>query len=494
MNLSDIKRINQKIYELDTEITRNNKMMFISTLILCSLNKDFRNPNKLTNLINFVASTNPIDDLINLAKGELKKINILDKTRNSVETSLNIIHGVNTKLHKNRDELKNFVLNFVTNVLPLLQSDENLFLETMYMEIDKKAKNNDKGITLTPNFAAQLMVDLAQLDYKTDVVADLGSGTGLFSLLSYSTMLNSLEKDKSNLTADEYIAYKKRLLNSIIANDFEPKMVTLCLVNFIIKDLNTGLIHNEDIFEMGKHNFDYISEDGKRYNINPTKGILNPPYEDTFRPMEILRKTLELIKSDSTLDERVVVIIPPQKFGQKRDEFHKILNLATLKTVIKMQDDLFTDSGQTPSTSIFVFTLNRAHNKNDEIVYYDFSDSGYVYLKDSGMVDKSNTHHKKKNDLLEIVRNNKKLPAESLKRRDWGNFYEVNKVYGVSATIDPDLVKIDKEEADITIENITIKRILDEKRNLINECSNFYIDHDGAFERHIIDILSEDVE
>ncbi|KWU02765.1 hypothetical protein AEL96_12265, partial [Lactobacillus crispatus] len=63
---------------------------------------------------------------------------------------------------------------------------------------DKKANANDKGIVLPPIFAAQLMVELANIDYKKDVVIDLCSGTGLFSLLSYSKMLNDLNKDYKN--------------------------------------------------------------------------------------------------------------------------------------------------------------------------------------------------------------------------------------------------------------------------------------------------------
>lgn len=470
--------------------------MFIATLIFCTLNKDFRNPNKTTSVVNFVASSNPIDDLLDLAKRELSKKNIVDKTLESVKSSLNIIHGVNTKLYKDRTSLQKFVLDFVAEYIPYLQEDENLFLETLYMEIDKKAKNNDKGITLTPKFAAQLMVDLAELDYKNDVVADLGSGTGLFSLLSYSTMLNSLEKDKkdSKLTDDDYRKYKSRLLDSIIANDFEPKMVTLCLANFILKDLNTMLIMNEDVFDINKSSFEFEDQKGKKYNLNPTKGILNPPYEDTYRPIEIVRKTIELIKDNNESKEKVVVIVPPQKFGQKKEEFNKILNLARLESVIKMQDDLFTDSGQSPSTCIFVFNLQRSHEKTDVVHYYNFKESGYVYLKDSGMVDKYSTHESKKEELLDRILKSTNTMKKSSFERKWTNFYEVYDEIEVDTLIDPDRIKINKEDADVTLENITIKKMLKEKNELINAANNAYIDEDRLFENYIISILSEETK
>lgn len=80
------------------------------------------------------------------------------------------------------------------------------------------------------------MVDLAEIDYKKDVIADLCSGTGLFSLLTYSKMLGDMDNDYKNgiISKEESDKYYERLLNSIVANDNEPKMVTLCLANFCL--------------------------------------------------------------------------------------------------------------------------------------------------------------------------------------------------------------------------------------------------------------------
>lgn len=496
MELKDIKRINQKIYELDVDITRNNKMMFVSLLIFCSLNKDFRNPNKTTSVINFASSNNPIDDLIGLAIIEIEKLDLLSQTVDSVKSSLNIIHGANTKLHRDREKLQKFVTNFVANDLPYLAEENILFFETLYMEIDKKANNSDKGITLTPDFAAQLMVDLANLDYKKDVVADLCSGTGLFSLLSYSTMLKNLstDLDKKIITDDEHKAYKLRLFNSIIANDYEPKMLTLCLANFLSKSLNSKMILNDDIFVLKRSSFTFRNDKGEKVNLHPNKGILNPPYEDTYKPIEVILKTIELIKEDETMDQKVVVIAPPQKFGQKRETFSKILNLARLETVIKMQDDLFTDSGQTPSTCIFVFNLQKSHTKEDIIHYYDFRDTGYIYLKDSGMVDKTRTHIEKKSHLMQKISSAKNEEYHSTFIRNWNNFYEIDKEIEITASINPDKIRHSKEDADITIENIIIKKTLNEKLNLIQSVDNQLVDTNKLFEKYMIDILCENMQ
>lgn len=60
MELKEIKKINQRIYELDEKITRSNKTIFISTLLFClTRNKDFQDATKLTTLINFASQPPP---------------------------------------------------------------------------------------------------------------------------------------------------------------------------------------------------------------------------------------------------------------------------------------------------------------------------------------------------------------------------------------------------------------------------------------------------
>ena len=493
MELREIKNLNQRIYQLDTEIGRSSKTIFIATLIFAiKLNKDFRDPNKLSEMINFNDNNiRPIDQLIAIAKEGIDTLaDLRDSTKQAIYDSLRIISGVNTKLDKDRVAFKQFLTNFISNDWNKINI-EDLFLETLYMEIDKKSGTGDDGIVLTPIFAAQLMVDLANINYKTDIVADLCSGTGLFSLLSCSKMLKDMENDHNNnlITEEEYNGYKKKLYNSIIANDADSKMVTLCLANFLLKSLNRSLIFCGDTLKLEKSDLKY-KEDGAEISIKPTKAVLNPPYEDAYKPLEILEKNIFLISGNQQHGTRVVVIVPPQKFGQKKEVFSRILNSATLECVIKMQDDLFIDSGRSQPASIFVFNVDKPHSKNDQIRYFNFTDTGYIYLKDSGLVDKNNTYNQKKLELLNKIEN----PQDNYSTfiRAWNNFYEVNKELEITTQLDPDKVKTNKEEADITLENITIKKMINEKISLLQSAENNFKDNDNEFENYIIDILSED--
>lgn len=490
MELKDIKTINQRIYELDDKISRESKVIFISTLVfILTKNTDFQNVGKLTEFVNFADEKNkPVDQLINLAKNEIEKMGLVDSAKIAVLGSLDTISGANTKLNSNRTELKSFISDFISKYFVSIKP-EDLFFETLYMEIDKKAGKSDDGIVLTPVFAAQLMVDLAEIDYKKDVIADLCSGTGLFSLLSYSKMLSDMNADLNSglISQEEYKGYSKRLYNSIIANDNDPKMATLCLANFLLKSLNHSLLFSENVLDLQKSNFKV-----ENVRIQPTKAILNPPYEDKLKPLEIVEKNIQLVKNDENSGNKVIVIIPPQKFGQKKDIFSRILNLATLVSVIKTQDDLFKDSGKAQPASIFVFNVDKPHTKDDIVHYYNFTDIGYVYLKDSGLVDKNHTYEDKKKILLEKIRNASNDLKEDEITRSWDNFYDVNMELEIETRIDPSKIKTSNEEADITLENITIKKMLKEKQKLIKEANNSFIDDDGTFENYIIDILSED--
>ena len=100
MELKDIKAINQRIYELDDKISRESKVIFISTLVfILTKNTDFQNVGKLTEFVNFADEKNkPVDQLINLAKNEIEKMGLVDSAKIAVLGSLDTISGANTKL------------------------------------------------------------------------------------------------------------------------------------------------------------------------------------------------------------------------------------------------------------------------------------------------------------------------------------------------------------------------------------------------------------
>lgn len=151
-------------------------------------------------------------------------------------------------------------------------------------------------------------------------------------------MLDDMDNDLKNkkITRKEYDQYNNRIYISIVANDKDPKMATLCFANFLLKSLNPKLVYNEDVLLLNASN---MKLDENTY-IYPTKSILNPPYEDDCKPLEIIKQSIQLVNKSigdtNDADRKVIAILPPQKFGQNKDTFYGILNIAKLEAVIKM--------------------------------------------------------------------------------------------------------------------------------------------------------------
>ena len=82
-----------------------------------------------------------------------------------------------------------------------------------------------------------------------------------------------------------------------------------------------------------------------------------------------------------------VIIAPISTYFKEVEKRKDILSLHTLKYVINMPSDLFAPNAAT-HTSIAVFETNRPHNyDNDEVVFYDLKDDGFVLTKNKGRTD-----------------------------------------------------------------------------------------------------------
>ena len=97
MELKAIKNLNQRIYQLDTDIIRNNKVIFVATLIFAiKLNTEFQNVGKLSQMINFTdENTRPIDQLIKIAKDGIGVVVVTHDMNFAREASdyVAIMHG-----------------------------------------------------------------------------------------------------------------------------------------------------------------------------------------------------------------------------------------------------------------------------------------------------------------------------------------------------------------------------------------------------------------
>jgi len=297
-------------------------------------------------------------------------------------------------------------------------------------------------------------------------------------------MLAALEADyaANKVTPEEYEHYRNRLTTALYGNDIDEQMSLLCLINFILLGIDISNVSLDDCFNLAGEYFD-------AHQIN--KGILNPPFE--YNPTHFASYLIGKIKANQSInagaEKRFVMICPPQSFNKNKAGLNSILNLATLEAVISVQSDAFIESNINYGTSIFVFNLNHGQTATDKVIYYDFTDSGLKYYKDSGLVDKYDTFKTKKQQALEQL---KALETTTEKNnRTFDTFFDIDAVSNFATTIDPQKILMnDIEECDLTKENKEMLHILNEKKELLNSVNNT-VQNTDSFEDYIINYLSE---
>ena len=161
-----------------------------------------------------------------------------------------------------------------------------------------------------------------------------------------------------------------------------------------------------------------------------------------------------------------------------------------MRSVIEIQPNAFVESNVNVSTSVFVFDIGRPHKAEDEIVYYDFSDSGFEYYKDSGLVDKFEKFEENKKTAISTIKDPKEIRERS-SNRDILSFFKIDDSQNFIAHIDPkEIAKKNVEETDLTKANQEMKIILSEKQSIVDSYNN-KIPNSQEFEDYLVDILSE---
>ena len=115
-----------------------------------------------------------------------------------------------------------------------------------------------------------------------------------------------------------------------------------------------------------------------------TKVLMNPPYENKYGCIEIVKNTLDNVKKGTDC----AFILPDKKLEKVSQRVVKnILENHRLKVIIKLPEQLFFGVGVT--TSIFVFKAGEPQN-NEEIFGCYIEDDGLETVKNQGRHDVKN--------------------------------------------------------------------------------------------------------
>lgn len=209
-----------------------------------------------------------------------------------------------------------------------------------------------------------------------------------------------LKKAENNIDKQKNIK-----LNQLIGIEKRPDMFSHACSNMMMRGDGKSHILYGNCFD--QKNKEII----KKYK--PTKGFLNPPYQDgnADEQLEFIENTLECLAKD-----RICIAICQMStvVSNKKEVLEvkkRLLEKHTLEAVLSMPDDLFYPIGVI--TSILIFKAHNPHSNNKKTFFGYFKDVGYVLKKHKGRIDQG-FWQEKKEQMLNLYINKESKPALSV--------------------------------------------------------------------------------
>ncbi len=256
-------------------------------------------------------------------------------------------------------------------------------------------KLND--VVLTPSYVANLLVKLARVN-KDSYVWDFATGSAGLLVAAMNEMLNDAkEKIKSPDEFNKKSAEIKAM--QLLGLEILPSVYMLAILNMILMgDGSSNIINKDSLLDFnGNYGFGNTNE-----KFPATAFVLNPPYSAKGNGMLFVERAL------SMMDKGYASIIIQNSAGSgKATEYNKrILKHSTLLASIKMPIDLFVGKSSV-QTSIYVFRVGEAHQKDDIVKFIDFSNDGYTRTnrkKASNNLKDTNNAKERYQEVVDLVR------------------------------------------------------------------------------------------
>ena len=412
-----IKTLNElnKTFNDNNKVKDTERSLFFSGLMIALKDNTFRNTYK-----NIQAPSKEEISTIKITILECHNLNnaILEAiTRQLADKINNLSKGYSWKdrfsFIKNVDysllEYKNIITKIEKNIFKPFQNDEKQdILGKAYKIFLKRAgKIDNKNIILTPDHIKSLMVELARLNVN-DVVLDTCTGTGGFLMEAMEVLIQKANNDETlikNIKENQLIGFEvdSVLFALACSNMFlhGDGRTNLLFRSSLLDDKNENIINNKD-----QDLLNYIN------SLKPTKCIINPPYE-TNSSIKFTLQALKYLEPNGKL----IIIMPTPTLTQNQNSFTaEVLKVAKLDFVIRMPYNLFSEQKRTVNTSVFGFTKT-PHNNNDEVLFYNLEDDGFVSIQHKGRVDKFNKWEDVKNNIIDSIFNLKEQKGISEKKK-----------------------------------------------------------------------------
>lgn len=318
-------------------------------------------------------------------KSTLKKeLKDSQKENQKIELLWQVNDEIKMNSTENQEAIDNFI-KWVSEISDCLNSNKWRGEDVMgifFNEFNRYKKKTDAGQIFTPDHITSFMYRLINVS-QYDNVGDFTCGSGAFLVKSMSNMIDEAGGVNTRKAKD----IKAKQLYGI---EFDREIYALACANMLIhKDGKTNLEHLDT---RSKEACEWI----KSKPI--TKVLMNPPYENKYGCIEIVKNVLDNVKKGTDC----AFILPDKKLEKVSQKIvKKILENHRLKMIIKLPEPLFFGVGVT--TSIFVFKAGEPQN-NEEIFGCYMKDDGLETVKNQGRHDVKNRWQEKEDYWIDSIR------------------------------------------------------------------------------------------
>lgn len=289
-----------------------------------------------------------------------------DKKQNSkLDVLLEEYSAVRMAITEDQQAINEFIDN-VCEIADLVNSDNwngEDVMAIFFNEFNRYRGKADAGQVFTPDHITSFMYRILDVNMY-DRVLDATCGSGAFLVKAMCNMI----KESGGINSD---AAKKIKSEQLYGIEMYRKVYALACANMMIhKDGKTNLAQ-----------MDAKSEEAGTWieEKKITKVLMNPPYERKYGCADIVINVLDHVPVGTAC-----AFILPDKKMEKETKLKRALKKHTLRTIIKLPENLFFGVGVT--TSIFIFESGKPQNGRNIIGYY-MEEDGLETVKNKGRQD-----------------------------------------------------------------------------------------------------------
>lgn len=312
--------------------------------------------------------------LFNTIKEEIEDADIPRAKKKDIIQPYSFItaHPSLAKVNENIGEspLARIVQDIDRHVYPFISVYHNFdVIGQFYAEFLRYAGGDASlGIVLTPKHVTEIFVGIANLNPRS-VVIDSCAGTAGFLIASMIDMWRKA-------TTEDEIEHIKN--HGLIGIESQPKMFSLAASNMILRGDGKTNLFQGSCFDSS------IIRNVKA--LNPTVGMINPPYSqkgESLHELNFIDQLLDFLAEGST----GIAIVPMSCAIQPHPLREALLKKHTLDAVMSMPDDLFYPVGVIPCIMVWRAKVPHNSNPHHRTWFGYWKDDGFIKVKKKGRVD-----------------------------------------------------------------------------------------------------------